>query len=65
MRRRTKKDFANKHQDMLWYVQQWTENLAHDDTTLMMSYGAEGPLATFYHPGNRHMVAYMFDGVTG
>ena len=65
MRRRTKKDFTTQHKDMLWYVQQWTENLEHDDTSLTMSYGADGPEATFWHPGNRFMVGHVFEGVTG
>ena len=65
MRRRTKKDFTTQHKDMTWYVQQWTENLAHDDTSLTMSHGPDGPEATFYHPGNRYMVAHVFEGVTG
>ena len=63
--KRRKQDFTKQHEDMSWYVQQWTTNLAHEDTVLAMSYGADGPEATFYHPENKFMVAHVFEGVTG
>ena len=64
MRRRVKEDFTKQREDMTWYVQQWTANLAHDDVTLAMSYGPDGPEATFT-VGNRFMVAHVFEGVIG
>ncbi len=65
MKSRSKKDFTRKDDEMAAYVSRWTENLAHEDTSITMSYNAGDVEATFWHPGNRFMVAYLFDGVQG
>ncbi len=64
-RRRTKKMFTRKAESMRDYCDQWVQNLEHEDTSITMGYGPDGPEATFWHPQYSYMVAHVFEGVTG
>ena len=65
MKRRRKKDFTRQTQDLGEWFDQWVDNLAHEDTSITMGYGPDGPEATFWHPQYSYMVAHIFEGVTG
>ena len=64
MMRRDKRDFTRVEKEAGEWFDQWIDNLVAEDTTMTMSYGADGPECTFHYDG-KFMVAHQFEGELG